>query len=379
MSAGVITKSTMSYLRPFFETQPNIQSNTKIEQENMEKLTRLVAKHIYGSSGAFLKKHEHHFDPSKRVRLVFDGAEKTKLDKITLVQYAELFDIPELKNLLDQMGIKQDYPFEREGKPLLHGACYFGLYRLFSFLLNGKVNADIQDRLGNTPLLAVLESPILTEPQKHVLAEILLVDCKASILKANAKGETPLHIACRDGLRTLVHLFLNRNPLAGEVLPKQADLNAEDNAGNTALHTLLNSPFLVEEQKHSIAKTLIYVYGDKVNAITIDINIANAKGETLLHLACHQGMEKFIYLFLDINADAAAVDSNNKTPIDRIAHLPKDKKTSIIDIFYEFPYAAPDPIKIFQLMQDEKTPEIQTPQSIRGVNIGKLETLETTR
>lgn len=371
MSSSSGIKKELDVLRAFFKPDFSSDSKLKIDSQALEKLTRVMAKYLNKSPEAFLEKQQSHFFPKKTFRLIYQGKERISLDRITLSQYADLFNLKDLKDALMQAGLKEKHSFERESKSLLHGACFFGLPTLFCFLLNKKVSPDIQDIAGNTPLHVVLESPNLSEDQKHVLALTLLKDSGADILKPNTKGETPLHIACNQGLSKLVHLFLNANLMKPVVLKKRADPNAQDKAGNAPLHTLLESSVLTEGQKYDLAELLLTEY-------RADANRINENGETPLHLACARGLRTVVYLFLKLGAKAHIKDRNSKIPLDRISHLTKDQKVEIIEIYNKFEWARPDIKKIHQLMsiRTESQVNIQAPRFITPFRKGHLEILE---
>ncbi|XP_023314785.1 ankyrin-3-like [Trichogramma pretiosum] len=129
------------------------------------------------------------------------------------------------------------------------------------------VNA--QDNEGNTPLHLALDY------NRTRLAEWLMRN-GANRNSTNAKGETPLHVACKHyPARHLVSAF--------------SRVNARDKEGNTPLHLALDNGLI-----------------DTIESLLrngADPNLSNAEGRTPLHVACDRVVkdDSLIDLFFKVN------------------------------------------------------------------------------
>lgn len=204
--------------KSFFE--PNLRSDSA-QSQSMEKLKKWVVKHLNKSTDTDIAS----FDPHKKFRLVYQSSKETRLDKVTLSEYAQLFDIEKLKKLLNQAGVTKDLSIKKDDRPLFHRACYLGLVDLIEFHMRNGVDPTMKDEDGNTPLHTVIKSSQLTESQKYSVVLILLEDLRVDVNIVNVKGETPLHLACDQGLKSLILLFLSLN----------ADIGSKDTDSKTPL------------------------------------------------------------------------------------------------------------------------------------------------
>lgn len=216
-------------LQPYLRTE---SQSEKPDPDSLEKLAVVVAKHLNKPPEPLIEKYRSHFDPQKTFRLIYNGTPKARLDRITLSQYAQLFDLKDLKAALEQVGIKTEPSFEKKGKALLHGVCFWGLNISFGFFLGQKVDPNVQDKLGNTPLHTVIQSPILTEWQKQFYVNALISVSEAKINKLNKNKETPLHLACAYGSQALICLLIQQG----------ADVTIKDCNANIPINRISHLP-----------------------------------------------------------------------------------------------------------------------------------------
>jgi len=146
---------------------------------------------------------------------------------------------------------------DRDGRTPLHWAVKFGNRDAVEILLRHGASVDATDKYGFTPLkLALFEgSP------KHIQIAKLLIEHGADVKSA-------FHMAVYTGSADLVKLFLE----------KGADIDAQDNNGDTALHIATRRGYL------DVVKVLLE-HG--ANA-----NLRNKFGETPLDIAallCKEG------------------------------------------------------------------------------------------
>ncbi|CAB0038955.1 unnamed protein product [Trichogramma brassicae] len=166
---------------------------------------------------------------------------------------------------------------------------------------HGPVLIDGQDKFGDTPLhLAAREG--------HKKMTRLLLRNGANPNLTNAKGSTPLHIICIkediDEVRTFFELSED------EYWPVQ--VNVQDELGNTPLHLALN------QSKKKVAELLLGRGSDP--------NVVNKFGSTPLHVICERSHFKdddYVSWFFGISRDLGrtvridARDAFGRTPLER--------------------------------------------------------------
>lgn len=228
--------------KSFFDPHSNPQLKIKKDPQAIEKIKLWAETYLGKSGGALLKKHQENFNPQKKFRLIHQESGE-KLDKITLIEYAALFNNKELKELLNQAGFT--YLFKMSNKSFLHRACFLGLEKLITLHLKEINDPNSKDESGNAPLHVVLNSPILTEDQKFNLALTLIEDDRVDVNKQNIKGETPLHLACSQGLISIVGLFVKLDDII---------MHIKDNNSKVPLDRIDH----LAERKKSIIRTIFY-------------------------------------------------------------------------------------------------------------------------
>lgn len=185
------------------------------------------------------------------------------------------------------------------------------------------VNAqDLKD--GNTPLHNLVW---LGEAGKEIVE--LLIDRGADITATNNHGQTILHQAAKFGCPYWLEYFIARG----------ADVNAIDCYGATPLHLAIER--FNSNDKFEIAKllmswhedydeyivsdpTLYYSLCQRLQALIevlifngADVNLANNKGETILHLAVKavkNGLPDIVELVLAADADVNVQDKDGNLP-----------------------------------------------------------------
>ena len=146
----------------------------------------------------------------------------------------------------------------------------------------------------------------------------------------NAQGQTALHIAAVKDLADIAAVLLARG----------AEVDKPDANGLTALHlAVLNgsshvipilaqygaSLFATDKQGRSVIQTALQQNPDLVPALVTKTNIGgrDAAGNTLLHLAAAQGLEKLIDVLIQRGADETARNNDGLTALDEALQFPQ--------------------------------------------------------
>ena len=174
----------------------------------------------------------------------------------------------------------------------LHVAILKETWSMIPLLLTWTRNLNMQDKDGNTVLLSALMRRIVS--QATVFS---LLDRSPDVNIVNKDGTSPLHCAIRKSLPDIVErlLQLNANP------------NAQDAGGNTALHLALNA----EKDNHEIFDALF----KGPSACRPIVNIENQAHDRALHIAVRRGMPDEARKLLAEGADPNLQDAAGYTAL----------------------------------------------------------------
>ena len=206
-----------------------------------------------------------------------------------------------------------------QGPPAVHEACRYGQCDTLKILLEHSFPVDAPqetgDDKGETPLH-------VASRDGHDSTVEMLIQYGAAVDVANSRGDLPLHLACRH----------NRVGAAKALLEKgAADVETKDSLGRTALHIAADQGFdglvtlLVEskadvnardsEQNTPLVLARSHREVDILLANKADHSIRNSKGRTLLHDVCSWGQERTVRSLLLAKADTEARDGSGQTPL----------------------------------------------------------------
>ena len=133
----------------------------------------------------------------------------------------------------------------------------------------------------------------------------LLISQGADIKTKNNLGQTPLHLACRIGNKTIVELLVKNG----------ANVNAKNNPGGTPLN------LACQGNNKDIVELLI---DNGAN-----INNKNNNGTTPLHQACENGLKDIAAFLITKGADVNVKDKAGSSPLDLVK---KKGNTEIVEL-----------------------------------------------
>jgi cytohesin len=181
------------------------------------------------------------------------------------------------------------------GNTSAHLAAYYGNAEFLELLRDNHANLLIKNKDGRIPLhLAATKTKVRC---------IEVLKTKETIIEVDNRGDTPLHIACRYGRKTVIeHLW-------------QPMLQVNDE-GNTPLHeTCLHG--------QDIAMRFLIQKGE-------DIEARNAFGQTPMMLAAQEGHALSVEQLLIIGANIWAVDDEGDTVMHKAAFNHHHKVVSVL-------------------------------------------------
>ena len=190
-----------------------------------------------------------------------------------------------------------------EMKTALHIAAENNYSEAIDAFYNSKMNSNITDRDGRTPLYTAAELGHVHSVQS--ITYYMNPDNNA----VDRDGKTPLYIAAEKGHSEVVKFLLTYRKLK---CSKQArpEVNKADKDGKTPL-------YIAAEKGHSeVVKILLYFEPpqDSTQAKT-NVNQADNDGKTPLYIAAQKGKLNVIYILLQFQGtDIEKADKNGITP-----------------------------------------------------------------
>uniref|UniRef100_A0ABD2X5S7 Uncharacterized protein n=1 Tax=Trichogramma kaykai TaxID=54128 RepID=A0ABD2X5S7_9HYME len=184
------------------------------------------------------------------------------------------------------------------GRTPLHLALRQGNKRLVELLLKAGADLDRPDAEGETGLHIACQK----YDDDHDIPKMILTKSKScSGLDARNKwGDTPLHLALRNGRRRATEWLLRRG----------ADPNAPNELGQTPLHAM--------SQPRPRDDRLVKMLFKLTRGQQLRIDTRDEDGSTPLHLAVCGGHAKALGMLLSRGADPNAVDARGATPLHRV-------------------------------------------------------------
>ncbi len=202
-------------------------------------------------------------------------------------------------------------------------------YKAAQLLVVRGADVNVEDILGNTPLILSVDKPVLVKLLIEKKADLnaanymkktalmqaveydliksvrLLTEAGADVNLADENGLTALMYSAQKGYCYPIATDYKETELIDILLDAKADINAVDNFGNTALLIAAyyqNTPYVID---HLIAKKA-------------DVNIANYDGVTPLMQLVERGeFKKTIKKMIEAGADVNMADNTGKTALMR--------------------------------------------------------------
>ena len=204
----------------------------------------------------------------------------------------------------------------QEGKTPLHCAALFARKELIEILLEGKASVDAQDKDGQTPLH-------ITAFYNHKETGQALLARGASVDAQDKDGQTPLHIAA----------FCNHEEMITLLAAEKACIDQKNQDGKTPLDIALScgnveatkalleakAPFTLPNEEgylpfHVVAcqdqADLLEVFLQKK---PVAIDLVDANGSTMLHIAIRFGAKKAARCLLRHGASVSKLDQSGQS------------------------------------------------------------------
>ncbi|KAH7559681.1 hypothetical protein BM1_03315 [Bipolaris maydis] len=212
-------------------------------------------------------------------------------------------------------------------------------------ILKRNPDLSVRDEKGLSVLQAAFECPLTKEKDTIQAITEALIEEGADAKVTYPDGKTLLHRA--------VSPSFSHMKIAQMLIDAGVEVNAQDSEGNTALHVATHSKMCIDmllknkansQQFNAKGLTPLLFATTKCKkedepvldslVKVSNFHKTNAQGQTPLHLAAANGLDKTVRLLLRARADPTAVDNNKNTPL---LLAVKNHQWSIAPIFVTTP------------------------------------------
>jgi ankyrin repeat protein len=169
---------------------------------------------------------------------------------------------------------------------LLHAAAFWGRSEIARMLLDHGTNPNLENKVGATPLHLVSEGNY--NSQEHGVRTVRLLLERGVDVNARSKNQCTAFLSAASS---------GRLEIAQILLDHGADLNAENEWGETALHIVSRGIYDSQEQGVGTARLLL--------ERGVDVNTRQKDGWTSLHCAAFIGRVELTQLLLEHGANAS--------------------------------------------------------------------------
>ncbi|CAB0030574.1 unnamed protein product [Trichogramma brassicae] len=176
------------------------------------------------------------------------------------------------------------------------------------FLLRHTANPNLANAEGLTPLHIVCQGSLDEDRFLDQFFKIAEEENETVIVDPRDKtGNTPLHLALRDGKKKKAETLLRRG----------ADPNAANSEGSTCLHHIA-----ARKIDDDLTEWFLVICDDIQRTVPVDVK--NKSGDTPLHLALRADNKKTAKYLLERGADINLTNEEGWTPLHIIAKRDKD-------------------------------------------------------
>lgn len=217
-----------------------------------------------------------------------------------------------------------------QGATPLHVAACHGHYSFIRWLISQRpyFHINFKSKNRSTPL----HSGAICTINKNIIP---LIEMGASVYETDERGMTPLHY-------TVLNQFETTAPVSSYTAMLGNPSNDSFNM-RTFLWTS-EGDFIIAEESHSETKRFVFNFQCyKLKQISLlltrgdnnNVNQADYRGRTALHLAAENGEECSVVALLEMGARADLTDLNDKTPLDyAIEFAPETCNPQFTSAFY---------------------------------------------
>lgn len=231
----------------------------------------------------------------------------------TICKSPKCLDI--IKIMIDKIDLEE---VNGNKQTIFHLLCSYSELDSIKYIAEKIKSCDRPDKYGMTPIhLAVLKNRIFTV--EYLVNANVDFNCKNSV------GYTPLHIAVKC-INIKISKFL---------IGAGANINTENKIGTTPLHTACDknshsliklliesgaNPNVIEHKFHITPIFCLQHYGNIdlfkliINKVS-DINHANFRKQTLLHIACYYGSTDIVRYLIAKGANIKLLDVEGCSPL----------------------------------------------------------------
>ena len=187
---------------------------------------------------------------------------------------------------------------DKEQRTPLLKAAFYGHLAIVRKLLEGGANVNARCGGNLTPLMFAVKNENMDDTVRaDIVRELIKYQCNVNA--KNGQRQTALHLAADKGYTSVAELLLEEN----------ADVNAIDENGWTALHYAANAPADQRQDNRFALIDLLVQYGAYVDAR------AHYDQHSPLHVASKNGSDRIAKILLDKQANPSSRGSDLVTPL----------------------------------------------------------------